>query len=318
MRRPSVGILIAFAIGCMVLQPTGASAAVPGGALTIMFGRGALRATNYSCAVLPGSVSLFTVANDLRARGLTATIPMTASHAGEGTTRVCSGGYRYANWADLATFRDAYGWTVVPRGLTNAALTGITDPLELERNICGAKQVFAAHGHERAWGMFAWPQNEFTSELQQRYVTPCYAYGRRYTAPYATNALPAPWPYWARSVSVNGGKCADPSLPCHTFTPKGNRDYMQPRDLAATAASARARGAWALLQFYSLVSGSYGRMGDRFAWDCRSSDPADHWTSYSEYYCWSDYLAVLRSIPAGARVVDPAEVAALTGRTPPR
>jgi hypothetical protein len=314
--RLSICLIFVASVSGLVAAP--AEADLPGGALTIMFGRGSIQATNFSCVILPGSVNLYTTAKDLRDRGMIATIPMTVSQIGTGTGRVCSGGNLYANWNDLATLRDAYGWTVVPRGLTNDALTDVADPAVLEANICGAIKPFRAHGHLRAWGMFAWPQNRFTVELQQRYVTPCYAYGRRYTGPYGTNNLPVPFPYWSRAVSVNGGKCADPSLPCHTFTPKGNRNYMQPKDLAATAALARSKGVWVLLQFYTLVSGAYGRMGDRFAWDCRSSDPADHWSSYSEIYCWNDYQSVVRSIPWGSRVTDPATVAQLTGRMPPR
>jgi hypothetical protein len=305
-------------VGGPAPSPGIAASPMPGGVVTIMFGRGSIHLTNYQCVVLPGSVNLYTVAKDLRSRNLVATLPMTVSQIGTGPARVCSSGNLYANWTDLANFRDHYRWTVVPRGLTNADLTAVKDPAALEANICGALRPFREHGHHRAWGMFAWPQNRFTVEYQQRYVTPCYAFGRRYTGLYGTNYLPIPYPYWVRVVSVNGGKCADVTLPCHTFTFREGYDYMQPNALAATVAMAAKNGSWTLLQFYSLVWGAYGRMGDHFAWDCRSPDPADHWSSYTEYYCWNDYQKVISSIPSSVRVTDPATVAELIGRDPPR
>ena len=312
----SVSIVVGFLVftgGSGFPRAIGAPS-IAGGAVTIMFGRGTVQLTNYSCSVLPGSVSLFAAAQDLRERELAATIPMTVSHIGEGDERICNGGNLYANWTDLAELRDTYGWTVVPRGLTNDDLTLKNDPATLEANICGALEPFESHGHHDAWGMFAWPQNRWTLEYQERYVTPCYAYGRRYAGLFGTTALPAPFPYWAMTVSENGGKCANATLPCHTFTPRGNRDYMQPQALAATIDVAADKRAWVLLQFYGLVQGNFGQMGERFAWDCRSSDPADHWTSYSEIYCWDDYREVVSSIPATATVTDPASVAGLSGR----
>jgi hypothetical protein len=296
--------------------PALAATPAPEGVLTIMFGRGIVQETDLGCVVLPGSVSLFTVADELRARELVATLPMTVSLIG--TTRKCQNGHLYASWSDLGTFRDGYGWTVVSRGANNIDLTKLTDPAELEANICGSRKTFRAHGHTRVWGMFAWPQNQFTDAYQKKYVTPCYAFGRRYTSPRRTNPFPIPYPFWVYTVSVNGGKCANVALPCHVFTPRDNRDYMQPSALAANVTKAHLNGTWTLLQFYTLVKGAYGKMGDRFAWNCTSPSAADHWTSFTEYYCWKDFLRVISAIPSDMQVTDPASVATLIGRIPPR
>lgn len=302
-------------LACTALALPASAAA--GGYATIMFGRGQItEVTGKACTPTPGSVSLWTIADDLRQRGLTATAPVTPSQIADAPDHICTGGSLYPNWSDLDTLRDAYGWSMVPRGLTSDSLQSVTDPAILEANVCGALQPLYQHGHSRAWGMYAWPQNRWTETQEETYVPKCYAYGRRYAAAGKSNALPIPPPaYWAYTVSINGGKCANTALACHTFTPKGNRDYMQPSALAATFNQALS-GRWAIVQWYKIVSGSYSRIGRNPAWDCTSLDPRDHWTSAGELYCYNDYQAVISSIDPTITVTDPAGVALATGRQP--
>lgn len=284
------------------------------GYATIMFGRGILDiGSGSNCSVIPGSVNLFTIADDVKQEGMTATIPMTYNQPG-----TCQGGDRYASWADLARLRDSYGWSVVPRGVSGTDMTTVSDPAKISAEVCGALQLFQNRGFTRAWGMFAWPANRWTDSLETKYAVPCYAFGRRYTAT-RTNPLPVPGPtYWAYTVSVNGGRCSNITLSCHTMAVQNNRDYMPPRGLIATVNAATA-GRWALIQWYKLVSGRYGtQTSGKFAWDCTSTNPNNHWTARGELYCYNDFRRVIRAIDARITVTDPAGVAIATGRRPAR
>ena len=285
------------------------------GDITIMFGRGQIQQTTGSCAPAAGSVDLWTIARELKDRGLTATLPVTASQI----TGTCHAGALYPSWADLATFRDTYGWSVVPRGLTNDSLKDVTDPVTLDANVCGSRDVLESHGFKRAWGMFAWPQNRWTLTQEATYVPKCFAFGRKYASQTHSNRLPVTGPYWwAQTISVNGGRCADVTLPCHTMQVRNDRAYMQPTVLAATGRKAYG-DYWTIFQWYRLVTGKFGQRGDATAWDCTASNPAEHWTSYAEIYCYADYEAVLDGIDLSrVTVTDPAGVAAQQGLLPAR
>jgi hypothetical protein len=252
------------------------------------------------------------VASALQARGLVATLPMTANQISTAPNHICIGDSQYANWDDLAKFRDAYHWTVVPRGRSGRDLTKISDPTVLRDETCGVLQTFYQHGQTRAWGLFAWPMNRYTSALETQYVTSCYAYGRTYNG--GVNSLPVSAPYyWANTVSVNGGRCANTALACHTMS--APRQYVQPTTLAAIINRATT-GGWVLMQWYKLVSGSYHDQW--ISWDCTSLNPADHWSNNGEDYCYNDFLTVVNSINKTLITnVDPTSVALATGRTVP-
>jgi hypothetical protein len=297
-----------------------AALAVPGtaraGDLTIMFGRGQISDATRSCAPVANSVSLWTIADNLKSRGLTATLPVTDSQIGDGV-ELCSGGSMYPSWQDLATFRDTYGWSVVPRGMTSDSLKYVTDPDVLNANVCGSRDNLEEHGFSSAWGLFAWPQNRWTLSEEATYVPPCFAFGRKYTNDKGTNALPIRGPYWwANTISINGGRCANAALPCHTMTVKNDRNYMQPAILAATGRLAYGND-WTLFQWYRLVTGTHGTMGKSDSWDCSSPDPAKHWTSQGELYCYDDMQAVINGIDmTRVTVTDPAGVATQQGLAP--
>ena len=306
--------LLALAITAILLSAPPPALA---GDLTIMFGRAQLTtALGKSCTVPPGAVDLWTAANELRARGLTATAPVTNTQIGT-TTRLCEAGSRYPTWDDLALLRDGYGWSMVPRGLTSDPLSTVTDPNLLNASVCGSRDLLESHGHPRAWGLFAWPRNRWTADQEATYVPPCFAFGRKYVLETKSNPLPVTGPYWwANVISVNGGPCSNPALPCHALSVPFSRGYMQPSALSATAR--KAYGAyWTAIQWYRLVSGKYGTLGSGYSWDCTSSDPADHWTGKAELYCYSDFVATLDGIDVSRlTVTDPAGVAEGQGLSP--
>jgi IPT/TIG domain len=64
---------------------------------------------------------------------------------------------------------------------------------------------------------------------------------------------------------------------------------------------------WTSIQFYRFLVGT-GTDG-HLSWDCTSDNWQDHWTSQGEAYCYNDFLAVMATIPANVRTVDPATVA---------
>ena len=75
-------------------------------------------------------------------------------------------------------------------------------------------------------------------------------------------------------------------------------------------------GDWLSLGSYKFVVGQRAGPG-RQQWDCTSPDPARHWTTDDEVYCWTDYLAILDGLaPLQLEVVDPATVAERWGRVP--
>lgn len=283
--------------------------------LTIMLGRAQIKQTvDNSCQVVAGqATTLQDVATELSAHGLRATVPVTPSEIGQSTQK-CVGGILYASWDDLAQLRDTYGWDAVPRGMTNDVITGLTGQA-LQDATCGALPTFYAEGYPDAWGMYAYPQNRFTS-ANQEVVKTCYSYGRRYTGAGDVNHMPAAPPYWARVVSVNAGQCNDTSLACYNDpNVKNGRRYMLPSQLDKGVSTAP--GSWGAIQFYRFVTGSYGSRSSALgqpAWDCTGTDPRTHWSHQPEAYCWNDFLTFLDNLPAGVTDGSPADVARAYGR----
>jgi hypothetical protein len=109
--------------------------------------------------------------------------------------------------------------------------------------------------------------------------------------------------------SVNGGACDDPSASCYTLNTPYHYDLPSTLIRQANVAP----GTWQGIQFYTFVTGA-GSAGNG-SWDCTSPNPADHWTTKIEVYCWNDFLSVINSVPAGVTVTDPATVAAAWGRS---
>jgi hypothetical protein len=278
---------------------------------TILIGHGQLAQGDKSCTPLPGAVDLFHVAQDLQARGLTATPVITTSQQAE-TTRGCGTlGQLYASWQDLMNLHTTYGWEDVSRGVRALNLTNAT-PDKVKAETCGSLPIFDQHGFHRAWGLYGYAANTGRTAANQAIVDTCFAYGRQYGA--QSNPLPVPSPYWFKVYSVNGGHCVATGLPCSTLgTPYA---YTSPTVLSALMNPGAGRAG--AVQFYRFVSGSYGRLGQTPAWDCTSSDWKQHWTSASELYCYNDFLQVANAaqtaVAGGVINADPAAIALAQGR----
>ena len=140
--------------------PTKQSADPKPGYVTVMFGRSMLGAADSSCRLLPGAVSLFTIARGLRSRGIAATSNATIAQVG-----TCAGGSRYAAWDELSTLRDTYHWSLVSRGKTDRDISALPARDQREET-CGSLAIFARHGFNRTWGMFNYPGGGISTAAQ--------------------------------------------------------------------------------------------------------------------------------------------------------
>jgi hypothetical protein len=262
-----------------------------------------------ACRDLPGAPTLEDVATALAARGLRATGSVVIDRASETDQPTCVGQARSATWAQIAQLRDRFGWSFVSAGLAYRDLTTLP-PEEQRRESCGSLEALADHGHPRAWGLFAYPDNRWDATIQQRVVARCFAFGRRY-GPGLTQVTANRAPWFQSTYSVNGGVCATAGASCADPSVVGTTYAYAPPAVVARAL-VPAPGRWNTVQFYRFVTGA--RVG-RPAWDCTDPDPDRHWTSAPELYCLEDLMAILDALPP-VTTVDPVTVARTWGRVP--
>jgi len=269
--------------------------------VTFMLSRGQVRGiTGPSCTPMPNGVTIWQVAADLAARGYPATAAVSPVNVRQ-SSETCADGTLGVSWDELATLQGTYGWDAVPRG--NASDIGLPTDQQLADS-CNLLPTFYAHGFPNAWSMYAYWGGDYTTQMQTDVVSKCFGFGRAYRI--QTNVLPVQSPYMARVFSINGGNCADPSLPCSTLsTPY---PYTQPSELIALMQA----GSWAVIQGYKFVTGAASTSA--ISYDCTGADPRSHWSTKSEVYCYNDWLSVVDAVPASAAVVSPDVVAAAQGR----
>jgi hypothetical protein len=314
-RRRAVPLVVLM-VAVTTLLPATARAAGPG-YLTLSFGR-TQWVTAKNCVRLPNTVDLGRVAAELDARGLTGTGNVVTGRTPE-TGLACFNGYvLHPGWARIATLRDQRGWTFVSASKTYPKFASLTPEQQLDES-CGSLPIFEEHGHTRAWGLFATPNDTYSEKSQREVVSTCFAYGRVYddSLPLGVkninvrSEMAAPW--FAKTSSLFGGSCNDPSLPC--FSAGFVRRYSSVPDLRRLVKVPQ--DMWFNFQGYRFVTGSYGSLGRAgMNWDCTAADWRAHWASASELYCWVDYKRVLNAIPDTVVVTDPAGVAEAWGRVP--
>jgi hypothetical protein len=303
-------------VAVTTLLPATARAEGPG-YLTLSFGR-TQWVTAKNCVRLPNTIDLGRVAAELDARGLAGTGNVVTGRTPE-TGIGCFNGYvLQPGWTRLATLRDQRGWTFVSASKTYPNFASLTPEQQLDES-CGSLPIFEAHGHTRAWGLFASPNDTHSEQAQRDVVSTCFAYGRVYddSLPLGVHninvrsEMAAPW--FERTSSLFGGSCNDPSLPC--FSAGFVRHYSSVADLRRLVKVPQ--DMWFNFQGYRFVTGSYGSLGrSGMNWDCTAADWRAHWASASELYCWVDYKRILNAIPDAVVVTDPASVAEAWGRAP--
>lgn len=278
--------------------------------LTLMFGRSQWALATQACQRMPGTVMLDQVAAELHARGLVGTGGVVIHSTAEDAA-TCLASTLYPSWQQLAQLRDDYGMKFISAGNDHVFNTGLT-PAEQYSNICGSLPAMSAHGHDDAWGTFAYPASKYSLPLQTDVVARCFAYGRVYSPPGRNHDdVVSRSPWLQRANSLPGGACNDPALACYSMYVRGSSGSSRYANLdQLKSLMSVGPGEWSTIYMYKFLTGSRNPTASSgVRWDCTSADWRAHWTTVAETYCWSDYLAALDSIPAGVTVVDPATVA---------
>lgn len=279
--------------------------------LTLAFGR-TQWVTAHSCRPLAGAVTLGHVADELAARDLVGTGNVVIDRESATSSPRCFSYGLGTTWEQLASLRDTFGWNFISAGQSYRDMTTLTTQQQIDES-CGSLAALQAHGHDRGWGLFAYPNNRRTSTIQKNVVSTCFSYGRVYDFRFNRIGSMGP-PWFQRTTSVNGGSCNVVGAWCYDPASVGaNHHYRTPASLAALMQPGPGR--WSVVQMYRFVDGAQDT--SIFDWDCTDPDPAMHWTSSSEIYCLNDYLWALDQIPTDVLVTDPATVAEAWGRGNP-
>jgi IPT/TIG domain len=286
--------------------------------LTVMIGR-ALASKAVGCATPAGMLTLDTVVQDLAAVGVNVTVPVIPGRTlATGTN--CIANNLYPSWADLTNLATTYGLNAVSASQSYAHMTSLATQAQEFKQSCGSLSAFVANGFRRAWGLFAYPDNMYSSTIQTSVVQDCFAFGRTYADPHTatgsqlTNTqatIASPW--LQVTDDIGGGKCNDQTQPCYTEGPSTTGRYLPPATLHNLTIVAP--GTWTSLQAYTFVNGA-SAPGSTIKWDCTSPNWQEHWTSLYEVYCWNDFLTALTGIPSSVTITDPVTVAQAWGRIP--
>jgi len=289
--------------------------------LTVIIGR-SMEAKVDSCKAPeppPGMLTLDQIVPQLAAIGVNVTAAVIPARTPATGTK-CENGTLYPSWADLTSLAATDGLNVVSASEDYEYMTTLTQTEQFHES-CGSLSPFIAHGFHRAWGLFAYPDNYYSTAVQSQVVQNCFAFGRTYVLPaYATAAqetnheatLTAPW--LQVTDDVGGGRCHLTRAACDSEGSKSLGRYLSPVTLHALTQVAP--GTWTAIQGYAFVTGSNAT--GSIKWDCSEpeSDWQAHWTSQFETYCWNDFLYALTGIPSSVTVTDPATVAVAWGRIP--
>jgi hypothetical protein len=314
------GLVIAAGLSNVTGAPPARAAARPAttadstGYLSVILGR-ALYSKADGCQTPQGMLTIDDVVPQLAAMGITVTAPVIPDRTLENGVK-CLSGSLYPSWADLGALRDNDGLTVVSATQDYDNLPTLDTDQQFQ-SACGSLATIIAHGNHRAWGLLAYPNDQYTTDVETDVVSHCFAFGRTYVHANQpdseiTNAESSgSGPGLQVTINVGGGRCNDTTQACSN--PSGDLPrYTSPVRLASLVNVAG--GDWTAMQFYSFVTGS--RTTGSIRWDCSNSDWREHWTSQYEVYCWNDFLSAMGQIPATVVVTDPATVAEAWGRVP--
>ncbi len=255
--------------------------------LTVIIGR-SMESKVDSCKPIeipPGMLTLDQIVPQLAAIGVNVTAAVIPSRTPATGTK-CVSGTLYPSWADLTSLAATYGLNVVSASENYDYMTTLTETEQFQQS-CGSLATFIAHGFHRAWGLFAYPDNYYSTTVQSQVVQNCFAFGRTYVRPaYATAGqttnseanVAAPW--LQATDDVGGGRCHLTKEPCDSEGPKSLGNYLSPVTLHALTQVAA--GTWTAIQGYAFVTGSNST--GSIKWDCSEPelDWQAHWTSQFE------------------------------------
>ncbi len=266
-----------------------------------------------NCVPIPGTVDLGIVAEEMKARGAFGIGGVITDRTPE-DHQLCMGYMLSPSWQDLANLRDNYDWKFISQSKSYLDFTTLTTNEQRIEQSCATLPIFEAHGHNRAWGMFAFPGNE-QDDASRAVVSQCFSFIRKYNYNPNDKAVTLKYPYILKTQSVNGGKCNNLNLPCYNMTVKNDRRYALPSKIISSLQAGPYQ--YSLTQFYRFVTGKRDEGSPAAYWDCTGESSNDHYTSRPELYCFNDFLKAVEGRPQDAIVTDPATVAEVWGRTPP-
>lgn len=282
--------------------------------ISIIFGRTSWQAaTGADCTDTAGARTLEQNAQDLQVRGMFGVGGVVVNRTSE-TGLTCFNRFALQpSWEQLAMLRDTYGWKFISQGMNYADMTLMNNDEERYQESGATLPIFEMHGHNRAWGAFNYANNR-QDLAAQTVVTKYFAFGRKYDTGINTKSSVGTFPYIMNTNSVNGGRCNNAALPCYNMTVTNNRRTTSVDTLKKVLNPAD--NGWGVVQYYRLVEGRRGAIGDAFAWDCTSANWRDRWTSMPELSCRESFLEVIDGRSTTATVADPATVAETWGILP--
>lgn len=286
--------------------------------LTVVIGR-AMESKAVGCATPPGMLTLDQVVPQLALMGINVTAAVIPDRTLAARTN-CVSGTLYPSWADLSSLAAAYGLNAVSASQSYDYMTTLTQTQQFQQS-CGSLSTFISHGFHRAWGLFAYPDNHYSTAIQSAVVQNCFAFGRTYVSPHrvsgaaATNSeatMAAPWVQITNDVG--GGRCNLVRQACDSEGVKSLGKYLSPNTLHALTQVSP--GTWTVIQGYAFATGT--NSSGSIKWDCSEpeSDWQAHWTSQFETYCWNDFVYALTGMSPSVTVTDPVSVAQAWGRAP--
>jgi hypothetical protein len=176
--------------------------AIPPPFVTILFSRSQW-AVQENCNVPPGAITLQQVAADLHDRGDIVVGSLVTSWIHESSVH-CTRAALYPSLDVLKSLHTDDGWEAISHSATHPDMTRFTTSQQFAESF-GTPPTFVNHGFNRAWGMFAYPNNKRTTEIQTSVASTCFAFGRKYSpSSNKIGTLSARW--WAKVKSVNGGE----------------------------------------------------------------------------------------------------------------
>lgn len=282
------------------------------GFITILWARSNWQATYGNCQQASGTRTLEQNAQDMKARGLTGVGGVVVARTVE-TGVSCFNGYTtQASWEKMAMLKRDYNWKFISQGMNYENMTLMNNDSQRIRESLDTLPILQSRGHDSAWGAFNFANNK-QDAAAQRIVWKGFSFGRKYGDGHNTKAS-ATNSRIMNTNSINGGRCNNPNLKCYNMRVVNDRrstsvDIM--RDVLNPGANE-----WGVLQFYRLVEGKRGQIGDSFAWDCTSSSWRDRWTSQPELTCRESFLDALNGRSRSAVNADPASVARAWGVIP--
>ena len=151
-------------------RPAATPTASPAAYLTVIIGRSMFSKAS-SCtspATPPGMLTLDQVVPQLAQLGVNVTAAVIPDRILPTKTN-CVNGTLYPSWADLTSLAATYGLNAVSASEDYEYMTTLTQTQQFQQS-CGSLATLISHGFHRAWGLFAYPDNYYSTSVQSAVV----------------------------------------------------------------------------------------------------------------------------------------------------